>query len=200
MASNPTPAALKVTPGEYLANERQASFKSEYLNGRVVAMAGASHAHALLVARLLRLIDQHLDGKPCSVSASDLRIWVPEANTYAYPDLSVVCEPVQYQDSLQDVVLNPLLIVEVLSPSTEKLDRQQKFAAYRSISSFQQYVLVSQTEAWVEVYTRSQEGFWIYAGFGGLDANVELTSIGLTVPVRDIYARLDFINSTPAAD
>ncbi len=135
MATNPTPLP-RVTPQEYLAIERVAPAKSEFFDGTVVAMPGTTRSHALIVAKLLRAIDPYLDGKPCSVTASDLKVWIPESRTYAYPDVSVVCDPVEYQDEHKDIITNPVLIIEVLSPSTEKRDRQAKFRAYKSIASF----------------------------------------------------------------
>jgi len=194
MATNAVRLA-RLTPEEYLVAERAASERSEYFDGRVVAMAGGTRAHALIVTKLLRAIDTHLDGKSCTATANDLKVWIPKTKTYAYPDISVVCDPVEFHDEIQDVVTNPVLLVEVLSPSTERGDRQTKFRAYKTIPSFRQYVLVSQVEPAIEVYTRTPEDFWIHRESYGLESTVTLSSIDLTVPLSFVYERVDFNDS-----
>ena len=191
MATSSAPL-VKVTPEQYLAMERSAEIRSEYFDGRIVAMAGTTRRHTLIVTKLLRLIDTHLDNRPCGVSGSDLKVWIPETRTYTYPDVSVVCDPVMYQDGERDIVTNPILIIEVLSPSTEKQDRQAKFRAYKSIPSFQQYVLVSQAEPWIEAYTRTPENFWLFSETAGLESSVYLSSIDQTIPLSMIYAKVEF--------
>jgi Uma2 family endonuclease len=191
MATNAT-RLPRLTPEEYLVAESAASERSEYFDGRIVAMAGGTRAHALIVTKLLRAIDTHLDGKSCTATANDLKVWIPKAKTYAYPDISVVCDPVESQDDRLDVVTNPILIVEVLSPSTEKRDRHTKFRAYKTIPSFKQYVLVSQEEPAVEVYTRTPEDFWVYSEAYGIESTVTLSSIDLTIPLSFIYDRVEF--------
>src|SRR5579883_1139367 len=147
-----------VTPEEYLEIERKAEFKSEYYRGEVFAMSGASMEHSELAFRLNVLVGAHLRGRQCRGFTSDLRIEV--AAGYLYPDLSVVCGEPKLADDRFDILLNPNLIVEILSPSTERWDRGKKSGLYRAIPSLQEYVLISQDEPHVEVYRRGEP--WTY--------------------------------------
>jgi len=133
-----------VTPEQYLEIERKADYKSEYHSGQVFAMAGASREHNLLVGSIVRRLGNLLDGRPCETYPSDMRVLVSATGLYTYPDVSVACGEPEFLDGSLDVLLNPLLIVEVLSPSTESYDRGAKFALYQRLPSLQEYVLVSQ--------------------------------------------------------
>lgn len=177
-----------LTPEEYLAIERKAEYKSEYFRGRMYAMSGASWVHNLLATRLTRLIDTHLDGKPCRVVGSDMRIHVAPDGLYTYPDLAVVCGQPQFVDAVVDTILNPVLLIEVLSPSTENYDRGLKAKMYRDIPSLQELLLVSQDRHEVELYRRRPDGSWSILERKGSDAVIELESIGYQLGLARLYS------------
>jgi Uma2 family endonuclease len=188
MAAQPQP----LTPEQYLKIERAAQCKSEYYNGRMYAMAGASATHVLITGNLTGETRNALKGRGCLVFASDLRVRVSPAGLYTYPDLAVVCDQPKYADNDRDTLLNPIVIVEVLSPSTEGYDRGFKFAQYRRIESLQEYVLVSQTEPCVEVFRRQPGGNWLLAESAGLDAACRLESLDCGIALSEIYAGVTF--------
>lgn len=180
-------AALpKMTPAEYLDNERQAATKSEYVNGEVFAMAGASAAHNLIVGNLVRELGNALKRRPCRVYPSDLRLCV--ADGYLYPDVSVVCDKPKFSDG--DNLLNPALIVEVLSPSTADFDMGGKFARYRQIETLRDYLLVAQDAVQVILYQRQDNSRWLMSEFRGAQANVHLPSVDCTLEMAEIYAKV----------
>lgn len=179
------------TASEYLAWEREADVKHEFLDGEVFSMAGGSEKHALLAANINRELGNHLKGKPCRVYTSDMRLKAEELDFYAYPDVQVACEPRRFEDSTRDVLLNPKIIIEVLSPSTASWDRGGKFWHYRHIPSFEEYVVVSQ-DAWlIEHHTRQPNGGWLLEVVEGEDAVLQLASIGLDLPLAEIYGGTD---------
>ncbi len=177
------------TPEEYLELERKAESKSEYSNGEIFAMSGVGRKHDDIVAQLQMLLGQHLRGGGCRTQTADLRVRVTP-NDYVYPDLSVVCGKRQFADTHLDTLINPTLLVEVLSPTTERYDRGQKAYLYRRIESLQQLLLISQDEYSVELHTRQPDGSWVLKSFTGLDASVELASIGYTLHLRELYERV----------
>lgn len=176
-----------MTVDAYLAFEREATEKHQYVAGEVFAMAGASPRHNGLVANLVMLIGQSLVGKPCRVFPSDLKVHVPSFELFTYPDASIVCGPLAFYGESTDVVTNPRVLFEVLSESTERYDRGDKAEGYRSISSLTDYVLASQQKAHVEHYARQQDGSWLLreAGPGGA---IELGSVQLRLDVDALYA------------
>jgi Uma2 family endonuclease len=176
-----------ISPEEYLAAEREAQTKSEYLDGRVYAMAGASRAHNAIVANLIAALHPSLKVGPCRVYPSDLRIRVPATGLYTYPDVSVVCGDPELEDEHQDILLNPTLLIEVLSDSTERHDRGRKARHYRRIPSLQEYLLVAQAEPRVESYRRQGERQWVLTEALALDATIELPSIGAILALGDVY-------------
>ena len=178
----------KLTPEEYLAIERKADYKSEYYNGEMFAKAGGSRAHSRLSVDWAVLLQTRLAGRNCEVFNSDLRVLVDSTGLYTYPDISVVCgKPVLVTDEL-DVLVNPKLIVEILSTSTEAKDRGFKFQHYQRVDSLEEYVLVSQWEPRVECFYRRPSGAWgEYAVFTGLDSTVTLKSLELAIPMAAIY-------------
>lgn len=180
-----------ITPQEYLAWERKADTKSEYHDGVVVAMAGASWAHGMITGNCVRHLGNTLEETPCAAIPQDLRVRVPECSRYYYPDVVVVCGEPQFEDSHQDTLLNPTLIVEVLSPSTERMDRREKFDCYKMLASLMTYVLIAQDEPRVECFTRQPDG-WRYDNAVGLDASVTLSAIGCTLRLSELYTRLKF--------
>jgi Uma2 family endonuclease len=178
------------SPAEYLVRERAAAYKSEYYGGEVVAMGGASRAHGRIVTALLVSVVGRLQGRPCDVFSSDIRVRIREAAAYVYPDLIVVCEEAQWADGRFDVLLNPTVVVEVLSPSTERLDRGRKADAYRRLPSLREYVLLAQDAPRAEVYRREPDGAWACEVVQGLDGTLRLASIGCTLPMAEVYERV----------
>lgn len=189
MASVPT---QHLTPAEYLAKERKAEFKSEYLRGEMFAMSGGTRWHGRIAINLARYCDQLLEDQPCEVFGSDVRVKVSPTGLYTYPDLSITCDEPKFEDEVQDTLLNPRVIFEVLSKSTEAYDRGKKFGHYRQIDALKEYVLVSQTEPLVERYAREPDGSWRLTVYKGLDAVLELDSVPCRLSLADIYRRVDF--------
>lgn len=181
----------RFTPAQYLALERKADFKSEYHNGFITAMSGASREHNLIAGNLSRKVGNQLEGRPCEVYVSDMRVLVDRTGLYTYPDVVAVCGEPQFQDDEVDTLLNPTMIVEVLSPTTETYDRGKKFGHYRQLDSLREYLLVSQDQVLVERYLRRGQD-WLLTEFRDLDQVLALTSIGCEVSVREIYARVEF--------
>ncbi len=181
-----TAALTRYTPEEYFALERNAEFKSEYLDGRIVAMTGASIEHATIAGNVFGELRTRLRGGPCRAFISDLRVQVEGGRRYTYPDVSAVCGEPRFMDGTLDTLTNPALIVEVLSPSTEAYDRGDKFLHYRGIESLQEYVLVAQDRVLVERFVRAGE-FWTLSTISDVDASLELTSVGCGILLREIY-------------
>jgi Uma2 family endonuclease len=176
-----------LTPERYLEIERAAEFKSEYFDGRMFAMSGGTYVHARLITSFTAEIYQALRNRPCSVTSSELRVRTAPKGLHTYPDITVVCGEPLFADDQKDTLLNPVLIVEVLSKSTEAMDRGFKFREYRKIDSLREYVLVSQTAPLIEVFVRGPEGDWRLREFAGLDAVCHLTGIDCTLAVADVY-------------
>jgi len=182
----------KLTPEEYLEIERKAEYKSEYFNGEIFAMAGAKRNHNKIVGNLTGLVWQHLKGKDCEFYPSDMRVFVPKTGLYTYPDVVVVCGEPKFQDNVFDTLLNPTLLIEVLSETTESYDRGKKFQHYRSIESLEEYVLVSQDEARIEKYLKQGDGFWVLSEAVGLDSEIEFASIECRISLAEVYDKVDF--------
>jgi Uma2 family endonuclease len=198
--ANMASAALKLryTPEEYLARERLAEYKSEYLDGTIFAMAGASRAHNLITTNLIRRIGNQLDNTPCEAYASDMRVLVSETGLYTYSDITVVCGEPIFADGERDILLNPTVIVEVLSPTTEAYDRGKKFEHYRRLPSLREYILVAQDEVLVERFLREGDN-WHPTSLRILDDTLQLASIDCTVPLREVYAKIVF-TQRPSAE
>ena len=178
---------VRMTYAEYLAAEAVADVRHEYLGGEVWAMAGGSIEHGALAMAVAREIGQALRDKPCRVFSSDVRLRIPETDLATYPDLSVVCGELRTAPDDSDAITNPILIVEVLSDSTEAYDRGAKWAHYRRITSLRDYVLISQAEPLVEVYRRTKDGrFELFEARPG--ETIELASIDARLDVGAVYA------------
>jgi Uma2 family endonuclease len=190
MASNPK---TFITPEEYLELERKAEFKSEYFNGEIFAMGGASPRHVLIVTNLVVGLGTQLRGKPCGVFSSDLRVKIPATGLYTYPDVVVLCDKPQYDDKQKDTLINPTVIVEVLSKSTKDYDRGEKFEQYRSIESFTEYILAAQDKFHVEHFARQTDGSWLLKETNNIEDSIKLDSIGCELQLADIYANYDFV-------
>jgi Uma2 family endonuclease len=181
-----------LSPAEYLEQERRAEHKSEYFQGEVFAMAGASRRHGLIVTNLVRELGQQLKGKPCEVYASDLRLRVTPAGLYTYPDVMVVCGDIQFADDQKDTVLNPVVLIEVLSESTRDYDRGRKFEYYRTLPSLKEYLTVAQDKPHIEQWTRQQEDRGLLVEFHNLSQGIPLASIACTLPLAEIYDKIDW--------
>lgn len=187
-----THANPKLTPEEYLARERAAEYKSEYYGGEIFAMAGAGRIHIRLGLNLERILYSQLPTS-CSVYVSEMRVFVPSTELYTYPDVVVTCGE-KFLDGTLDTLLNPTLIAEVLSPSTEAYDRGRKFEHYQTIESFQQYMLIAQDRIRVDLYTRQAGGGgWLMQSATQLSDTVEIASIGCRISVDKLYERVEFV-------
>lgn len=193
MASIPD---TRISSEDYLRRERLAEEKSEYVDGYVYAMSGASIPHNYLASNLMITIGSALKGSPCRPLGSDMRVRTPASRLFTYPDLVIVCGQLELHDEQKDTLLNPTVIIEILSPSTEKWDRGGKFARYQSIPSLQDYVLVSQDIPRIERFSRSGEE-WTLANSDGLEAVLRLPSVGVDVSLADIYEDVEFDPMTP---
>jgi Uma2 family endonuclease len=181
-----------LTPEQYLEIERKAEYKSEYYKGEMFAMAGASLAHNHLVAAIVGEFLQQLRRSPCAVLPSDIRVVIPATGLYTYPDATVYCGEPQLLDGHKDTLLNPVLIVEVLSPSTEGYDRGRKFEHYRSIESLTTYLLIASDRVRVDLHTRQADGTWNQKSVDRLEDQIELSSIGCRLSLADLYEKVDF--------
>jgi Uma2 family endonuclease len=183
-------SAPSISPEQYLEAERRAETKSEYLAGQVFAMTGASLEHNLIVVNLILVIGTQLKGRPCQVLPSDMRLHIPATGLYTYPDVTVVCGTPELEDEHFDTLLNPTVVIEVLSHSTERWDRGRKAEHYRSIPSLREYLLVKQDTPRIEQYRRHGEREWVLTDAIGTEDRVELASIGCVLALRDVYARV----------
>jgi len=189
MSAQPQP---RLTPEQYLELERASEFRSEYYAGHMYAMSGGTHRHALLIGNVTRHVGNALSGRSCLVTPSDLRVQTSSHGLYTYPDIVVVCGQPKYADDQKDTLLNPILIAEVLSPSTEAYDRGFKAAQYRTIPSLQEYVLVSQNEPRVEVFRRQSGGAWLLSESLGVEAFCSLDSLDCQIALSDIFSQVTF--------
>ncbi|MDA0269172.1 MAG: Uma2 family endonuclease [Cyanobacteria bacterium] len=191
MAIAPSPPKT-YTAAEYLALEVESDVRSEYRQGEIVAMTGGTPAHNEIIGNLIFLMKAALRGQPYSVFVTDQRLWVPESDIYTYPDAMVVPRPVELQTGRKDTVMNPVLIAEVLSDSTEGYDRGDKFAAYRTLPTFQEYVLIDQSRPHVERFVRQGENQWLLTEYSGLEAKVALSSVAVEITLADLYDAIAF--------
>lgn len=177
---------------EYLAFERESNIKHEYMDGEIFAMAGASRSHNLISVNIITALRNQARTKGCTVYPSDMRIRIEALADYAYPDVSVLCGDSQFAEDVFDSLLNPSLIIEVLSPSTEKYDRGKKFQKYRKIDTLREYLLVSQDSPRIERYLLNDNQKWELTDAIGLETTLELPSIGCELNLREVYDLVDF--------
>ncbi|HLM02731.1 MAG TPA: Uma2 family endonuclease [Pyrinomonadaceae bacterium] len=182
----------KMSPEEYLEFERKSEEKHEYFDGEIFAMSGAKWNHNVIAWNIGGELRQKLKDKKCSVCPGDMRVFVPKTGLYTYPDLVVVCGEPKFQDNVFDTLLNPVLLIEVFSESTESRDRGKKFQHYRSIESLREYVLVAQDEARIEKYVRQGEGFWVLSEAVGLDSEIKFDSVDCRIALGEVYDKIDF--------
>lgn len=187
MSSQPT---NYLTPAAYLAVERAAEDKNEFIDGEVVAMTGASRKHNLISVNITAELRGQLKGRPCEMYAGDMRVRVPSSRLYTYPDVVVVCEEPRFEDDQLDTLLNPTLLVEVLSDSTEKYDRGKKFGFYRTIESLSDYLLIAQDERRIEHYAKRPDGRWLLAEYSSEDDVIALDSISCRLALQEVYDKV----------
>jgi Uma2 family endonuclease len=181
----------RLSPEEYLAIERAAEFRSEYYDGHMYAMSGGSYPHGKIIGNLCGKLWQELQGKPCVVVPNDLRVRITP-RSYTYPDIVVVCGSERFADDQKDTLLNPTMLLEVLSPSTELVDREFKSRHYQLIESLQEYALVSQTKLYIETYRRAPGGDWLLSEVSGLNSACRFHSLDCEIPLSEIYHKVSF--------
>lgn len=178
---------------EYLAFERASEMRHEFWRGELFAMAGASEGHNLASGNLFVAVQLALRDSPCRAYTHDMRVFAAESRAYVYPDIVVACPPIEFKDAKRDTLLNPQVVVEVLSPSTESYDRGKKFDLYRQSESLRQYVLIAQDEPRVMSYIRQSDGVaWLLTPLEGLNAVLEFPTLGVSVPLSEIYRNVEF--------
>jgi Uma2 family endonuclease len=182
----------RLTPEQYLAIERKAEFRSEYYRGEMFAMAGASLEHNRIKENLIIEIGARLKGGPCQSFSSDMRVKVSATGLYTYPDIVIVCGEPELEDAELDTLLNPQIIIEVLSESTAEYNRGKKFRQYRQIESFQEYILVAQDEPLIERSVRQPDGSWKQTFIEGLERDFTFATVPVQVPLADVYAGVVF--------
>ncbi|MBF0244859.1 MAG: Uma2 family endonuclease [Planctomycetes bacterium] len=180
----------KVSPDEYLALERDAVYKSEYFNSEIFAMVGASRKHNQININISTELNMAFKEKSCVVYSNDMRVKIEESGDYVYPDIVALCGESLFDDRATEILLNPSVIIEVLSQSTEAYDRGLKFQRYRLIPSLEEYILVSQDQVWVERYVRHGTG-WIFSEYKSLDDGIKLEPVGCTLYLKDIYHKVE---------
>jgi len=185
-----------VTSEEYLEYERASETKSEYFNGEIFAMAGATLEHNQITLNIASSLRTELRDRPCQAFTSDMRVKVGATGLYTYPDVVVACGDIQLEDYRRDTLLNPVLIVEVLSKSTAHYDRGEKFAQYRRLDTLQEYLLVSQDRCRVERFVRRGDE-WMLTEFNDLQGALSLESVGCTLRLADVYDRVEFPADVP---
>jgi Uma2 family endonuclease len=188
--------SLQPKPGytfeDYLAAEREElEVRHEFVAGEVFAMVGATANHNIIVANIIHELVAQMKGRPCLVFSNDMRVRIEEVDASTYPDVLALCGERQFHDDRRDVLLNPSLIVEVLSPSTEAYDRGEKFAIYRRLPSLREYLLVSQVKVAAELYVRQPEGRWLLSEYSRPDAEVPLVSLDCRLALREIFDKVE---------
>lgn len=181
-----------MSEADYLAFERASEVRHEFIDGRVYAMSGASEAHNLIAGSIYVSLYTQLRGRPCKVYPSDMKVRTPFTRSYSYPDISLVCGDAEFDGDSRDILLNPTVVIEVLSPNTERFDRGRKFQRYRELESLQEYVLIAQDSPHVERFARQDNGVWQLSEAHGLQASLSLTSIACVLRLAEIYEQIDF--------
>jgi len=186
----PEPAII--TADDYLAQEVLAETRNEYRNGVVVPMTGGTPEHNFIAINLITILKFALRGQAYDLALADQRLWIPEPNLYTYPDVMVARRPIERKPDRTDTVMNPILIAEVLSKSTATYDRTEKFAAYRTITSLQNYLLIDQYQPHVELYARTGDQQWLFSEYGQLSDRVLLDAVSVELPLADLYEAIEF--------
>ncbi len=190
-------AKPSIEPDEYLAIDSQAEYKSEYFRGEIFAMSGATLRHAQVVTNLVSDIHGQLRKSSCRVYSSDVRVKVAPTGLYTYPDVVIVCGKAEMEKKQQNTLLNPVVILEVLSPSTEAYDRGEKFEHYRALESLTDYLLVAQNKAKIEHFHRQDDGQWALSESRGIDDTIDIASIECKLALSDVYDKVEFDEEKP---
>jgi len=189
----------KYTPEEYFELEDKAEYKSEYWNGYIIplhgespSMAGAGVDYVQIVTNLIEVLSPQLKKKNCRTFSNDLKVWISSREKFFYPDLLIICGKLEFYKNRRDVILNPKLIVEVLSDSTESFDRSEKLWLYQTVETLQEYVLISSNKAVIEKYQRREDGNWIYRATIGIESTINFESIATEIKLSEIYDLIEF--------
>ncbi len=180
------------TEAEYLAVERTLETKHEFFRGEMFAMSGASRQHNRITVNLAAMLHSEFEKRKCEVYIADMRVKIPHTGLYTYPDCVITCESPQFEDEVLDTLLNPQVVIEVLSDSTEKYDRGKKFEHYRRIPSLKEYVLISQDHPHIERFVLNEAGHWVLSDATGLEATLELPTVECRLPLAEVYAKVEF--------
>ena len=181
----------KYTPQQYLALEEKAEYRSEYWNGEIVAMSGATIDHQQIVSNLTEFLGAKIRGR-CRVFPSEMKVWVKKRDKFFYPDLTIICDQPDFYNNRRDTIINPKLLIEVLSKSTASFDRAEKFLSYQTFESLEEYVLISQEKALIEQFIKREDGNWIYKATIGMESAVTFPSVDATLLLSEIYDLVDF--------
>lgn len=200
IATAPTSTQPTRTAEDYLRWEVQQPTRNEYHNGEIVPMSGGTPAHNEIAGNLFVLLKLALKRQPYQVFITDQRLWIPQRNTYTYPDVMVTAKPCQLQPGRNDTVMNPILLAEVLSPSTQGYDRGEKFAAYRSLDTVEDYLLIYQDRPLVEHYAKQTAQQWLLTEYQGLDVTLALGSVSLNLNLGELYEAVEFQTSLEATN
>jgi Uma2 family endonuclease len=180
------------SPEEYLELEVNSEERHEYIDGQIIPMTGGTPNHNQIALNFSGALNFTLKRQPYRVFVTDQRLWIPNKRIHTYPDVVVVATPLQLQEGRKDTISNPLMIVEVLSKSTQSYDRAEKFAAYRTIPSFQEYLLIDQYTTHVEQYSKTDNNKWIFSEYENIDMTISLASVSFQIMLEDIYDKVDF--------
>jgi Uma2 family endonuclease len=179
------------TPDEYLAFEVNSDTRHEYINGEIIPMTGGTPEHNEIASILNAALRVSLKGKPYSIFIADQRLWILDRKLYTYPDVMVVTRPLERQQGRTDTITNPVMIAEVLSKSTKSYDRDEKFAAYRTIPTFREYLLIDQYKFQVEQYSKTESNKWVFTEYNDIDSQISLLSIPFEICLADLYESIE---------
>jgi Uma2 family endonuclease len=179
------------TPEEYLEFEVNSDTRHEYINGEIIPMTGGTPEHNEIASILNAALRVSLKGKPYSIFIADQRLWIPDRKLYTYPDVMVVTRPLERQQGRTDTITNPVMIAEVLSKSTKSYDRDEKFAAYRTIPTFREYLLIDQYKLQVEQYSKTESHKWVFTEYNSIDSQISLLSIPFEICLADLYDSIE---------
>ena len=184
----------KTTVEEYLRLEQDAAEKHEFRNGEVISMSGGSARHSLIISNVIREAGNALKGKPCRVYESNLRVRIPRSVLYTYPDAMIVCGPPQFdpKDVNETTIINPKVLIEVMSPGSESYDRGEKFDRYRTLDSMEEYLLIYQSQPAMQSFLRKPDGTWSFANFEGLQTVARVRSVEIDLPLAEVFDGVEF--------
>lgn len=189
---SPKSYQIHIEPELYLIEEPAAAYRSEYFDGKVIQMAGGSRAHNFISLNIITDLDRLFEDSDCHVFAMDLKVHSEMLNSYLYPDVAVVCDPLILSDLTSQIITNPNMVFEVLSPSTEKKDKGRKMVAYQSIPSLKAYFLIAQDKYKVSLYEKREDGVWIFSEYSDLNDEIPIAHLGITLKLSRVYRRINF--------